>query len=151
VIVWKKAMKCRCCGAVRAYPGTAYGLCYACERRYDYFCVTRGDSADNFNKFLVNQLSLQVARKKRGQVVGRCEAISKHAARVFLQNFQCGAIAVKIKDGRKLCAKHLGTSDIKFVDEIIGDYDYLTDLMTWVAADNKEFRSVIKNVAASLP
>jgi hypothetical protein len=83
--------------------------------------------------------------------VGRCEAISKHAVRVYLQNFQCGAIAVKIKDGRKLCARHLGTADIMFVDEKMGDYDYLSDLITWVAVDNKDFRSVIKNVAASLP
>lgn len=150
VSVRKTAIKCRCCGAVRAYPGRVYGLCYTCERKYDYFCNRRGNSPENFTQFLINQLSLQAARKRRGGVVGRCEAITKQGTRIFLQNFQCGAPPVTIKDGRKLCAKHSRTSDVLFVDAEMNDLDYLSGLITSIAIDDGEFSSMIKRVAARL-
>jgi hypothetical protein len=144
-------MHCSCCGAVRAYPGRERSLCYTCERKYEYFCDKRGDSSENFTQFLINQLSLQVARKKRGGVVGRCEAITKQGTRIFLQHFQCGAPPVTIKNGKKLCAKHLSSRDVMFVHEEMNDLDYLDGLITSIAADDMEFGAMIKGIAARLP
>jgi hypothetical protein len=100
---------------------------------------------------LINQLSLQAARQRRGGVVGRCEAITKQGTRIFLQNFQCGAPPIKIKDGRKLCAKHSTSSDIILVDETTNDVDYLAGLISSIAIDDSEFSSMIKEIAVRLP
>lgn len=142
---------CRACGAVFAAPPSdpSLGLCGTCENEFRYVAANPR-MAHSLDKWLAHRLILDLKRAKRGDMLGRCEAISRQGA--HYSGYQCGHKAQGLREGRKACAVHMKYSEPAWVDQRddVDAYRVLAELMAHVAKQDANIARVICGVASEL-
>lgn len=139
------AVSCRVCGATHARPARKrpnFGMCDTCVSAFEHRNANADLSEDDFLHLLAGRLALDISRKNRTGIVGRCEAVSSWAAN---GGYQCGAAATTIRDGRRICTVHARSGDnLRFVGTTSSDpYDNMTKIIGELCSVDSDFRDAV--------
>lgn len=132
-------MACRACGATRAprAEDPSLGICGNCYNQFRYSVGKHGPlDVDAFNAWLARRLYLDLRRYEQTGVIGRCEAVSewKFDAEAKARGHQCGHRAIRLRDGRRVCALHASATAPRYATEApIDGYDHMREIMTRLA------------------
>ena len=137
------AVSCRVCGATHARPArarAAFGMCDSC---YNAFCYRNGNrqpTEQDFLTLLAGKLALDIQRKQRDGILGRCEAVSNWK---YAGGYQCGHSAKAVRDGRRVCSLHAKAAAPEFVTES-NPYNTMSAMIRELCEADNEFRVAVE-------
>lgn len=153
-----EGVPCRACGAVLAPAhNNEWGLCDHCWTKLSGFAGVNFDKRRGewdysiiddakVNEWLASELVKTVKRLKKNGIAGRCEALSGWA--YGTPGSQCGHVATKYRDGRRVCSLHARATNPVFVGDRESDpYEVIRDAMASLAEVDPRFAEVVREVA----
>lgn len=147
------ATTCRLCSAIRAKRDKKSSaiLCAHCWGRYESALSGMPHSDVAFDHWLARQVVLNVRRLEIYGVMGRCEAVSRHAEFTMSGGHQCGNYACARRKGRRVCASHSRSLSVEFVDNQENDqYAIFRTMAIEVGRRDEKFRKALSEVYAAL-
>ena len=101
-------------------------------------------SEEAFTAFVASRLVNDAKRASREQYLGRCEVIS--STYYGYRGYQCGHVAMTMRDGHKVCASHSKATQPTYAGEATMDeYDALTEQLRFVCERDKRFEKAIRD------
>lgn len=141
---------CSACGATHAKRHKGYrqkasfGLCENCIADFYVQNGNKRVTANDLNGLLASRLHKTLSRKAKGQIVGRCEAVSA------TNGFQCAQHAQRMVWGRRVCSQHAESKSVRFaVEEPVSKHGTIIGLLRLLSEKDKSFAIAMAEFAKS--